>query len=124
VSSLLEAVHRPPLKLTIDGLECFGGDRPRALVARIAPTPQLIEFQAEQERLVRRAGLPPDKRKFTPHVTLARLRDTTAWHVADFLAALGHVPSRSFVASRFVLFSARASTGGGPYLVEAAYPLG
>ncbi|HEY0569078.1 MAG TPA: RNA 2',3'-cyclic phosphodiesterase, partial [Xanthobacteraceae bacterium] len=25
---------------------------------------------------------------------------------------------------RFVLYSARASVGGGPYLVEAAYPLG
>jgi 2'-5' RNA ligase len=28
-----------------------------------------------------------------------------------------------FKASRFVLFSSRASIGGGPYLVEAAYPL-
>jgi RNA 2',3'-cyclic 3'-phosphodiesterase len=124
VSYLLVGVRKPQLRLTIDGLECFGGDRPRALVARIAPTPQLIELQAEQERLIRRVGLPPDTRKFTPHVTLARLRDTTAWHVADFLAALGRVPPQSFVADRFVLFSARASTGGGPYIVEAAYPLG
>jgi 2'-5' RNA ligase len=29
----------------------------------------------------------------------------------------------SFTARRFVLYSSRASTGGGPYLVEAAYPL-
>jgi 2'-5' RNA ligase len=26
--------------------------------------------------------------------------------------------------SRFVLFSSRASVGGGPYVVEASYPLG
>jgi 2'-5' RNA ligase len=25
--------------------------------------------------------------------------------------------------SRFVLFSSRSSSGGGPYVVEAAYPL-
>jgi 2'-5' RNA ligase len=25
--------------------------------------------------------------------------------------------------SRFVLFSSRASVGGGPYVIEAAYPL-
>ncbi len=123
VFSLLAGVRRQPLTLKVEGLECFGGDRPRALVARIAPTQPLIELQAEQERLMRRVGLPPDKRKFTPHVTLARLRDTTSWHVADFLAALGHVPSRSFTADRFVLFSARASIGGGPYVVEAEYPL-
>jgi hypothetical protein len=30
----------------------------------------------------------------------------------------------SFVAERFVLYSARAGSGGGPYVVEAAYPLG
>jgi RNA 2',3'-cyclic 3'-phosphodiesterase len=29
-----------------------------------------------------------------------------------------------FTPSRFVLFSSRASVGGGPYVVEAAYPLG
>jgi 2'-5' RNA ligase len=29
----------------------------------------------------------------------------------------------SFRPSRFVLFSSRASTGGGPYVVEADYPL-
>lgn len=124
VSYLLGEVRRRPLTLTIGSLECFGGDRPRALVAKVAPTQPLIELQAEHERLLRRAGLPPDKRKFTPHVTLARLRDTTSWHVADFLAGMGHVPSRSFTASRFVLFSSRTSTGGGPYVVEAAYPLG
>ncbi|GGH30102.1 RNA 2',3'-cyclic phosphodiesterase [Alsobacter metallidurans] len=124
VYHMLADVRRRPITLTIDGLTTFGGDKPRALVARIKPEQALIEFQAEQERIVRRAGLPPEKRKFTPHVTLARLRDTTPWHVADFLAGQGHVPSRSFTANRFVLFSSRASTGGGPYVVEAAYPLG
>jgi 2'-5' RNA ligase len=29
-----------------------------------------------------------------------------------------------FTAERFVLYSARDSVGGGPYVVEAAYPLG
>ncbi|MGH6769305.1 MAG: RNA 2',3'-cyclic phosphodiesterase, partial [Xanthobacteraceae bacterium] len=28
-----------------------------------------------------------------------------------------------FKVTRFVLFSARAAVGGGPYVVEAAYPL-
>jgi 2'-5' RNA ligase len=123
VSALLGHVRRAPLKLTIDGLDIFGGDKPRALVARIAPTQQLIELQAEHERLVRRAGLPPERRKFTPHVTLARLRDTSPWDAADFLTSRARAGSKSFTADRFVLFSSRASVGGGPYVVEAAYPL-
>jgi hypothetical protein len=31
--------------------------------------------------------------------------------------------SLPFAVSRFVLFSSRASVGGGPYVIEAAYPL-
>jgi RNA 2',3'-cyclic 3'-phosphodiesterase len=110
--------------LQIAGLDVFGGDRPRSLIATIAPNRSLAELQAEHERAARRVGLPPETRRFTPHITLARLgRDASARSVADWLAAQGHVPQHSFSAGRFVLFSARASTGGGPYLVEADYPM-
>jgi 2'-5' RNA ligase len=51
------------------------------------------------------------------------LRDTSSWEVADYLGARGHYRSASFQVSRFVLFSSRSSVGGGPYIVEADYPL-
>jgi 2'-5' RNA ligase len=40
------------------------------------------------------------------------------------LALRGPIMAPSFAVNEFVLFSSRASTGGGPYIVEAAYPLG
>lgn len=123
VSSMLEHIERDPVTLTLAGLDTFGGDRPRAIVARIAPSKALVELQAEQERLIRRVGLAPETRKFIPHITLARLRNASPRQVASFIASRGHVPPVSFTADRFVLFSSRASTGGGPYLVEAEYPL-
>jgi 2'-5' RNA ligase len=117
------ARRRGPLTVTFDQLASFGGERPRAVFARAVPTGELQELQAEQERLVRRAGLPPEKRKFVPHVTLARLRDASAIDVAGYIATMGRFPRLSFTAERFVLFSSRDSVGGGPYVVEAAYPL-
>src|SRR4030095_16760808 len=84
----------------------------------------LSDLQAEQERLIRRAGLPPEKRKFTPHVTLARLRDASPIEVADYMATRGHFPRLDFTAHRVVLFSSRDSVGGGPYVVEAPYRWG
>ncbi|MGB7037642.1 MAG: RNA 2',3'-cyclic phosphodiesterase, partial [Xanthobacteraceae bacterium] len=39
------------------------------------------------------------------------------------LAARGHYRSASFPVTRFVLFSSRASIGGGPYIAEEIYPL-
>ena len=73
---------------------------------------------------MRRAGLPAERRKFIPHVTLARLRDTTPVEVASYIAMRGHFPKLAFTATRFVLYSSRNSVGGGPYVIEAAYPLG
>ncbi len=120
----LSAVHRPAFSIELDGLDQFGGRKPRSLFAAVRSTPALLDLQAEQERRLRRMGLEPEGRNFKPHVTLARLRDASARQVADYLAMRGPYRSQTFAVPRFVLFSSRNSTGGGPYLVEAVYPLG
>lgn len=121
-AALWEAKPREPIAVTFDSLDSFGGDRPHAVIAKVQPTRELIELQNEIERAARRAGLPPEKRKFVPHVTIARLRNTSPVDVATYLAAR-HFPRFGFTADRVCLFSAREQTGGGPYVVEAAYPL-
>jgi 2'-5' RNA ligase len=123
VESLLGRVKRGAFDLHLDGLASFGGRKPRAVVANIAPAQALLDVQAEQERLMQRIGLEPEGRKYTPHVTLARLRESSSRDVAEYLAAHGLFRTAPFKVSRFVLFSSRASSGGGPYIVEASYPL-
>ncbi|MGJ4880186.1 MULTISPECIES: RNA 2',3'-cyclic phosphodiesterase [unclassified Bradyrhizobium] len=123
IASMLWRVNRKPFEVTVQGLSSFGGRKPRAVVANVAPSRPLIELQAELERLMQRIGLDPEGRKFVPHVTLARLHDASSQDVADYLSVRGYFPSRVFMAERFVLFSSRASTGGGPYVVEDAYDL-
>jgi len=123
IAGLLGRVQRRPFELRLDGLLSFGGRKPRALVAQVSQIAPLMELQAEHDRMLQRLGLEPEGRKYTPHVTLARLRDSSSHQVADYLAARGHFRSMPFEVSRFVLFSSRASIGGGPYIVEEAYPL-
>jgi 2'-5' RNA ligase len=123
IAGLLARVHRRPFELQLDGLSSFGGRKPRAVVAQASQIAPLMELQAEHDRMLQRLGLEPEGRKYTPHVTLARLRDTSSHQVADYLAARGHFRSMPFEVSRFVLFSSRSSIGGGPYIVEEAYPL-
>jgi 2'-5' RNA ligase len=123
IAGVLARVNRKPFDVQVQGLQSFGGKKPRAVVASVVPSRPLLELQAELERLIRRVGLDPEGRKFTPHVTLARLRDASNQDVADYLSVRGYFPTKVFTASRFVLFSSRASIGGGPYVVEDSYAL-
>ena len=123
IAWLLGKVRRKNFELRLDGVQSFGGRKPRAVVATAAPSQPLMELQAEHERLMQRVGFEPEGRKYTPHVTLARLRDSSSFEVAEYLSARAMFRSPPFAVSRFVLFSSRASVGGGPYVIEAAYPL-
>lgn len=109
--------------LRLGHLGSFGGDKPRALFAGVENNTALQRLQAAQERVFQRLGLDPEGRKFVPHVTLARLRGANAGDLARFMAFSGRFEPLEFPVQRFVLFSSRDSVGGGPYLVEQAYPL-
>lgn len=123
IAFLLGGVKRSGFELRFDGLSSFGGRKPRAVVATVSAAQSLFNLQAEHERLLQRVGLEPEGRKYTPHVTLARLRESSNRQVADYLATRQPFRSMPFRVPRFVLYSSRASVGGGPYVVEAAYPL-
>jgi RNA 2',3'-cyclic 3'-phosphodiesterase len=124
IAETLGDIRRPSPLVRFEGLSWFGGDKPRAIVAKVKADSALMDLQAEQERRLRRIGVEPETRKYTPHVTLARLRGVAQTKVADYLAARGALFVEAFTAERFVLYSARDGSGGGPYVVEAAYPLG
>lgn len=123
VEEELAEIAREPVSIDFVGLGAFGGDKPHTVYVSVEPNRQLIELQAEMERCLRRAGLKPEGRKFTPHVALARLRSASVLDVADYLAAQMPFPRMRFTAASYTLFSAREMVGGGPYIVEAAYAL-
>lgn len=119
----LDEISAPEIEVTLDLLDTFGGDKPRAVLAKVRADKALSELQADHERAARIVGLPPEPRKFVPHVTLARLKHASPMGVADWLSTRSMLRSLKFTAERFVLFSSRDSVGGGPYIVEADYPL-
>ena len=120
----LERIKFAPFELMLEGLGSFGRGRPRALWAGIAPNGVLASLASAHEQAALAAGLDLEARNFHAHVTLARMRSIKAADVAAYLAGNGAFVSARFAVTRFVLFSARESRGGGPYVVERAYPLG
>lgn len=123
VAEALDRVTARNVTVRLRGLGSFGSKKPHSVWARVDPEPGLMELQAEHERILQRIGLEPERRRYTPHVTVARLKGASATDVASWLAVRGDFEAPAFIAQRFVLMSSRASVGGGPYVVEEGYPL-
>jgi len=123
VANALDRVRRPSFNLTLSGVGAFGQKKPHSIWAGVAASPDLYALQGEIARICQRLGLTPDPRKFTPHITLARLRNSNPHEVAHYLSARGNFLTAPFRIGRFVLMSSRDSVGGGPYVIEEAWPL-
>ncbi|MDL2399577.1 RNA 2',3'-cyclic phosphodiesterase [Rhizobium calliandrae] len=119
----LDRIDRPEFQLRLEGIGSFGSKKPHSVWAGVTQTPDMYALQGEIERICQRIGLPPDPRKFTPHVTLARLKSSRVDDVVHYLSGRGNFHTAPFTVGRFVLLSSRESVGGGPYLTEEVFPL-
>jgi 2'-5' RNA ligase len=118
----LASVRLRAFSARIVGLGSFGGNRPRALVAELAPEPALDEVRRAHERIAQSAGLEPERRKFAPHVTVARLKGTRPETIARFIQSFSKPVLPPLLVSEIVLFSSRPG-GGGPYVAEETFSL-
>lgn len=119
----LDRIDREEFQINLSGIGSFGSKKPHSVWAGVSPSPDLNALQAEIERICQRIGLPPDPRKFMPHVTLARLRSARVEDVVHYLSGRGNFHTLPFMVGRFVLMSSKESVGGGPYLTEEIFPL-
>ena len=124
VSEALRSVHLPPFELALKGTGHFPPrGKPRVLWAGVAHGPGLLEAHRQVERVLRRAGLPPEDRKFAPHVTLARLNGTPLPRILEWLRGSAGLRSEPFRVERFELFSSVLGREGSQHVVEESYPL-
>lgn len=119
----LNGVRCDHMELRLKGVDHFGGSKPRALWAGVEDDGTLRDLHSAQERLCQQLGIAPEQRKFTPHVTLARLRQSRLNEVERYVLDHSLFETRFFTPERFVLLSSRPSRGGGPYSVEEIYPI-
>jgi len=118
----LATLHAPGFELRLHGFGTFGGRKPRALWAGVEPNPALQSLQNRIERLAQAAGLEPEPRSFTPHVTLAWLKDAPADRIAAFMRH--HSPfSADFAVDSVCLYQSYLQSQGAEYQVLAEYPL-
>lgn len=120
----LAGIAMPPFELALRGIGHFGDKRrPRALWAGVDEAEQLSRLSRRVERVLTEIGIAPEARKFTPHVTLAYLKDARMAEVNAHEALNGGFATPSFLVDRFFLFSSFLSSSGAIYSAEAEYPL-
>jgi 2'-5' RNA ligase len=124
IDDALRTIDAPKLTLELKGVGEFGGNRPHALWAGVAPNEALTHLQRKIETALQRVGIAPEPRKFTPHITLARLQAASRGRVMDFLVDHALYASGPFEAEEFILYSSELTSGGSIYAPERAYPLG
>jgi len=124
VDIALADISAAAFTLQLDGIGNFGrGTKPHALWVGVAPSQQLMHLQAKIESALVRTGLEPETRKFSPHITIARLRDVRLNRVEEWATLHGAFRSAPFHVDRFVLFASFLKSGGAVYIEEASYPL-
>src|SRR6185312_10851398 len=100
----LVGLRVPAFTLELAGVGEFGGKIPRALWAGVRPNEALMHLQRKIETALQRIGLPAEERKFSPHVTLARMKGAPRDKVIAFLAHHALYASEPFAVNQFVLF--------------------
>ena len=123
LAELLSDIEIDAFELRLDTIGTFGGHDPRVIWAGVSASPSLEMLARANERAAQSAGLVAESRTFKAHVTLARLRGTPPDLVAGALGKIGAFRTSPFPVSKFVLFTSKPKVGGGPYLVDAEFPL-
>ncbi len=109
--------------LSLAGTGVFGGDRPHNLWVGVERSSGLLALHDKIEQALVSTGLPPEPRKFAPHVTLARLNRAPIDKIAEFLAAHAGFRAGPLPVAAFSLIASFPTKAGSVYEDQADYPL-
>ena len=125
VADALALVEGWPFELGLEGLGHFPPrGEPQVLWVGVAKSAELAGLKRRIDRALAAADVPPESRKFTPHVTLARIRaPLSRERLATYLMRHSLYRSERFPVSSFHLYSSRLKPDGAQHLLEASYEL-
>ena len=121
----LAALSGRGFSLTLTGVGTFAkAGRDTQLWIGIDRNPSIEHLQNKIETALQRAGLPAERRRFTPHVTLARLDNAVPAKLAAFVQAHNLFRAEPFAVDHFTLFSSLLGKEAAVYTAEVEYKLG
>ena len=119
----MERIRFEKFSLVLKGIGRFDQRRGGALWAGVAPKDQLKALAQKIERACQAAGIPPERRAYHPHITLARW-SRAAPDLGPFIDRHSGLKSDPWPVNEFILYESRLGRDGAHYEPIAAYPLG
>ena len=124
IKTALEQVSLKPFSLALKGVGHFPPrGKPRVLWVGIEQSQPLQSLKGRMDKILATVGLQPEGRKFSAHITLARLKNSPIYMVANFLAGNGLFSQEPFEIKDFKLYSSTLTPKGAIHKVEKVYPL-
>jgi 2'-5' RNA ligase len=119
----LAGIEAPRFTMELHSVGEFGGKHPHALWAGVRANEALLHLQRKIETALQRVGRSADRQKYTPHITLARLRGANTGRVMDWLTDHALYTSEPIAVDGFILYSSVLTSDGSVYRAERAYRL-
>ena len=125
IDAALQQVDAPAFDLSLSGIDCFeSSGKVHTLWAGINKQPLLAHLRDKVESALVRAGCEPERRKFKPHITLARLRgNTDGGRLGAFFQRYNHITFGPFPVESFTLFRSHLGGEKAHYEPLVDYPL-
>ncbi|MGI6638979.1 MAG: RNA 2',3'-cyclic phosphodiesterase [Desulfobulbus sp.] len=124
IQEALQEVTSSAFTLKLKGLGLFPPRRtPRVLWTGVQTSSILTGLQRKVTTQLRHSGITLEKRKFIPHITLARLQEGALPRLQRYLGAHALFNSTPFMVEHFTLYSSVLGRNGATHLAEAQYAL-
>lgn len=123
----LDAIRGPAFTLTLAGLGLFEHGRGRVVYAGVRPEPSLSWLRDKVVQAARGAGIPLERGRYRPHVTLARVNGMLwpdeAERLRAFVVRGADWRAGPFPVRAFALMRSRLGRGGPSHEELATYRL-
>lgn len=125
LAAALATVQTSAFSLAMKGVGHFPTrGRPRIVWVGITPRPELEQIHARIDQDLEKLGIAREIRQFSPHVTIARLKNPDLESLRHFCSRYSTFQTEPFQIENFSLYKSKMTAAGAIHTIEAFYELG
>ncbi len=124
IQEVLSSIKHESFRIKLSGVGNFSkkGSGPIIWI-HINPLERLRELHRKVENKLNSLEIPGEKRKYTPHLTIARMKRYHHGRMEDYMNSFSQFESSEFEVNAFHLFSSQLKPEGAIHTIENSFPL-